>query len=44
MTLFRNVWFRLRELSIWWRELKRQGDYSDQLARFRKAEMLRHRK
>ena len=44
MTLLRNLWYRLREIAIWWRELKRQGDYSDQLARFKQAEMLWHRK
>jgi hypothetical protein len=40
ITFLRNVGHRLKEICIFWQQLKRQGDYTDQLARFRQAEML----
>jgi hypothetical protein len=44
ITFLRNVVHRLKEIRIFWQQLKRQGDYQDQLARFKQAEMLRDRK
>jgi hypothetical protein len=44
ITFLRNVVHRLREIRIFWQQVKRQGDYTDQLARFKQAEMLRDRK
>jgi hypothetical protein len=40
ITFLRNVGHRLKEIRIFWQQLKRQGDLSDQLARFRQAEMI----
>jgi hypothetical protein len=44
ITFLRNVVHRLKEIRIFWQQVKRQGDYTDQLARFKQAEMLRDRK
>jgi hypothetical protein len=40
ITFLRNVVHRIKEIGIFWKQLKRQGDLSDQLARFRQAEMI----
>jgi hypothetical protein len=44
ITFLRNVVHRIKEIGIFWKQVKRQGDYTDQLARFKQAEMIRDRK
>jgi hypothetical protein len=44
ITFLRNVVHRLREIRIFWQQVKRQGDYADQMKRFQQSEMIRDRK